>query len=290
MSSRPASPPKLRVALPNKGALAPAAVAMLQEAGYRQRAVDGDLTCLDAPNDVEFFYLRPRDIAVYVASGDLDLGITGRDLSIDAGADVEELLDLGFGASTFRLAARPGRFAQPTDLADARIATAYPGVVTRFLDGHGIKAEVIRLDGAVENAVGLGLADAIGDVVDTGTTLRQAGLEPVGEPVLRSTAVLIRRAGAEQNGAVTQLVRRLSGVLVARQYVMMSYDVHADNLDRAVALTPGIESPTISPLHRQGWVAVQAMVLRTEVHRIMDELYDSGARAILVTDIHACRL
>jgi len=280
----------LRVAVPNKGGLAPAAVDMLREAGYRQRTDDKDLTCVDADNDVEFFYLRPRDIAVYVASGDLDLGITGRDLHVDAGADVEEVLDLAFGASTFRFAAPPGRFASPANLADARIATAYPGVVARFLDRHGIKAEVIRLDGAVENAVGLGLADAIGDVVDTGGTLRRAGLEPLGDVVLASTAVLIRRAGAPGNGPVTQLVRRLSGVLVARRYVMLAYDVRADNLDAAVALTPGIESPTISPLHREGWVAVQAMVLRGEVHRIMDELYEVGARAILVTDIHACRL
>ncbi len=280
----------LRVAVPNKGTLASAAVEMLREAGYRQRATDRDLTCLDAGNDVEFFYLRPRDIAVYVASGDLDLGITGRDLHTDAGADVEEVLDLDFGASTFHLAAPAGRFATVADLADRRIATAYPGVVARFLEDQGIKATVIRLDGAVENAVGLGLADAIGDVVDTGATLRQAGLEPVGEPVLRSTAVLVRRAGADPDGPVTQLVRRLSGVLVARRYVMLAYDVHADNLDAAVHLTPGIESPTISPLHRQGWVAVQAMVLRAEVHRIMDGLYECGARAILVTDIHAARL
>ncbi len=280
----------LRVAVPNKGGLGPAAVEMLREAGYRQRTDDKDLTCLDADNDVEFFYLRPRDIAVYVASGDLDLGITGRDLHVDVGADVEEVLDLAFGASTFRLAARPGRYASPADLTDARIATAYPGVVSRFLDSHGIKAEVIRLDGAVENAVGLGLADAIGDVVDTGGTLRNAGLEPVGDPIMVSTAVLITRAGAPRNGVVSQLVRRLNGVLVARRYVMLAYDVHADSLDAAVKLTPGIESPTISPLHRQGWVAVQAMVLRTEVHKIMDELYEVGARAILVTDIHACRL
>jgi ATP phosphoribosyltransferase len=280
----------LRVAVPNKGGLAPAAIAMLREAGYRQRDTDGDLTCVDAANDVEFFYLRPRDIAVYVASGDLDLGITGRDLYIDAGADVVEVLDLDFGASTFRFAAPRGRFTTVADLADQRIATAYAGLVNRFLDEHGIKATVIKLDGAVENAVGLGLADAIGDVVDTGATLRQAGLEPIGEPVLRSSAVLIRASGAEHNGPVTQLTRRLSGVLVARRYVMLAYDVHADNLDAAVNLTPGIESPTISPLHRQGWVAVQAMVLRSEVHRIMDELYETGARAILVTDIHACRL
>jgi ATP phosphoribosyltransferase len=280
----------LRVAVPNKGGLAPAAVEMLREAGYRQRTDDKDLTCVDTENDVEFFYLRPRDIAVYVASGDLDLGITGRDLHMDAGAHVEEILDLAFGESTFRFAARPGRYASPADLTDARIATAFPGVVARFLDVHGIKAEVIRLDGAVENAVGLGLADAIGDVVETGGTLRRAGLEMVGDPVLLSTAVLVRRSGAPGNGPVTQLVRRLNGVLVARRYVMLAYDVRADNLDAAVALTPGIESPTISPLHREGWVAVQAMVLRGEVHRIMDELYEVGARAILVTDIHACRL
>jgi ATP phosphoribosyltransferase len=171
-----------------------------------------------------------------------------------------------------------------------RIATSYPGVVARFLAGHDIEAQVIRLDGAVENAVGLGLADAIADVVDTGGTLRQAGLEPVGDVVLRSTAVLVRRAGADDSGPVTQLVRRLQGVLVARRYVMLAYDVRADRLDDAVTLTPGIESPTVSPLHREGWVAVQAMVLRTEIHKIMDELYEVGARAILVTDIHACRL
>jgi ATP phosphoribosyltransferase len=280
----------LRVAIPNKGGLAPAATQMLREAGYRQRVDDKDLTCVDVDNDVEFFYLRPRDIAVYVASGDLDLGITGRDLHIDAAADVEEILTLDFGASTFRFAARPGTFTEVADLAAARIATAYPGVVGRFLDGHGITAEVIRLDGAVENAVGLGLADVIADVVDTGATLRRAGLELVGEVVLASCAVLVRRSGAPGNGPVTQLVRRLNGVLVARQYVMLAYDVKVDRLDEAVTLTPGIESPTISPLHREGWVAVQAMVPRSDLHKIMDELYDVGARAILVTDIHACRL
>jgi ATP phosphoribosyltransferase len=280
----------LRVAVPNKGLLAPAAAQMLREAGYRQRTDDKDLTCRDADNDVEFFYLRPRDIATYVASGDLDLGITGRDLLIDAGAGVDEVLDLDFGGSAFRFAARPGRFTGLADLGGARIATAYPGVVERFLADNDIKAEVIRLDGAVENAVGLGLADVIGDVVDTGGTLRQAGLEPVGDVVLHSSAVLVRRIGAPGNGPVTQLARRLQGVLVARRYVMLAYDVRVDRLDGACALTPGIESPTISPLQRQGWVAVQAMVQRGEVHKIMDELYDLGARAILVTDIHACRL
>jgi ATP phosphoribosyltransferase len=282
----------LRIAVPNKGTLSGPAAQMLREAGYRQRSDDRDLACPDPANDVQFFYLRPRDIATYVGSGDLDLGITGRDLLIDADSGAEEILDLDFGGATFRFATRPGTLDGPGALAGRRVATSYPGVVTKHLAQLGIAAEVVRLDGAVENAIRLGVADVIADVVETGATLRQVGLVTVGEPILRSSAVLIRRAGADAAAepAVAQLVRRLQGVLVARRYVMLAYDVRADDLDGAVALTPGIESPTVSPLRREGWVAVQAMVLRAEVHRIMDELYELGARAILVTDIHACRL
>src|SRR5690242_4864409 len=280
----------LRIAIPNKGTLSAPAAQMLRDAGYRQRTDLKDLVCRDEANDVEFFYLRPRDIATYVGSGDLDLGITGRDLLVDAGDGAEEILDLDFGQATFRFAARPETLSDLGQLAGRRIATAYPGVVTRHLAGVGITAHVVKLDGAVENAIRLGVADVIADVVSTGATLRQAGLEPVGKPLLESTAVLIQRTGREASPPVTQLLRRLQGVLVARRYVMLAYDVPSDRLDAAVALTPGIESPTISPLQREGWVAVQAMVLRNEVHRIMDELYEVGGRAILVTDIHACRL
>src|SRR6266542_701094 len=246
--------------------------------------------CRDPDNDVEFIYLRPRDIATYVGSGDLDLGITGRDLLVDAGAGAEEVLDLGFGGATFRFAARPETLSNVAQLAGRRIATAYPGVVSRHLRELGIDAHVVRLDGAVENAVRLGVADVIADVVSTGATLRQAGLEPVGKPILESSALLVRRIGAPGDGPVSQLLRRLQGVLVARRYVMLAYDVRAEQVESACALSPGIESPTISPLRKEGWVAVQAMVARAEVHRIMDELYDRGARAIRVTDIHACRL
>lgn len=280
----------LRIAIPNKGSLSKPAIEMLREAGYRQRGDDRDLTCTDTDNDVEFFYLRPRDIATYVGSGDLDLGVTGQDLLVDSGSPVRQLLELDFAAATFRFAAPPETVLDYADLAGRRIATAYPGVVERYLAQHDIKADVVKLDGAVENAVRLGVADAIADVVATGATLRQAGLVPIGEPILESQAVLIGREQAPHSGPVAQLLRRLQGVLVARRYVMLAYDVRADQLDHAVALTPGIESPTVSPLHREGWVAVQAMVLRAEVHRIMDELYDIGARAILVTDLHACRL
>jgi ATP phosphoribosyltransferase len=280
----------LRIAIPNKGTLSGPAAEMLREAGYRQRTDARDLVCWDEPNDIEFFYLRPRDIATYVGSGDLDLGITGRDLLVDAGSPAEEVLDLDFGGATFRFAARAETVSAVEQVGGRRIATAYPGVVERYLVEHGLKADVIRLDGAVENAVRLGVADVVADVVSTGATLRQAGLTIIGEPILRSSAVLIRPLGAPSNGQYEQLLRRLHGVLVARRYVMLAYDVRADLLDRATALTPGIESPTISPLHREGWVAVQAMVLRNAMHRIMDELYDLGARAILVTDIDACRL
>jgi ATP phosphoribosyltransferase len=280
----------LRIAIPNKGTLSGPAAQMLREAGYRQRTDDRDLVCRDEPNDVEFFYLRPRDIATYVGSGDLDLGITGRDLLVDSGSPAEELVDLDFGGATFRLAARPETVSSVEQIAGRRIATSYPGVVERHLAEQGLKADVIRLDGAVENAIRLGVADVVADVVSTGATLRQAGLVIIGEPILRSSAVLVRRLGAPASGQAEQLIRRLHGVLVARRSVMLAYDVRADLLEQASALTPGIESPTISPLHREGWVAVQAMVLRAEVHRIMDELYDLGARAILVTDIHACRL
>jgi ATP phosphoribosyltransferase len=280
----------LRIAIPNKGTLSGPASAMLREAGYRQRTDDRDLICQDVHNDVEFFYLRPRDIATYVGSGDLDLGITGRDLLVDSGSEAEEILDLGFAPATFRFAAPADTLRDPGQLGGRRIATAYPGVVARHLTELGISAQVVRLDGAVENAVRLGVADAIADVVSTGATLRQAGLVPIGKPILESTAILIRQTGAPGNGPVSQLLRRLQGVLVARRYVMLAYDVRVELLEAATGLTPGIESPTVSPLHREGWVAVQAMVARDEVHRIMDELYDLGARAILVTDIHACRL
>ncbi|MFI1196538.1 ATP phosphoribosyltransferase [Micromonospora sp. NPDC020750] len=280
----------LRVAIPNKGTLAEPAAGMLREAGYRQRRDPKDLVCRDEANDVEFFYLRPRDIATYVGSGDLDLGITGRDLLVDSGAPAEEVVDLAFGGATFRFAARPDTIASPKELGGHRIATAYPGVVRRYLDDHGLTADVIRLDGAVENAVRLGVADVVADVVSTGATLRQAGLAIVGDPLLVSSAVLVRRAEAPEHAQEAQLLRRLHGVLVARRYVMLAYDVPAGLLERASSLTPGIESPTVSPLHREGWVAVQAMVRSDDVHRIMDELYELGARAILVTNIHACRL
>lgn len=282
----------LRVAVPNKGQLAEPARAMLAEAGYLKNAGLRDLVVHDPENDVEFFFLRPKDVAIYVGEGTLDLGITGRDMLIDSGAEAIERVSLGFAPSTFRLAAPPDRAKSVQDLAGRKIATSYAGLLGRWLADNDIDAKVVRLDGAVENAVALGVADAVADVVATGTTLRQAGLEVIGEPILQSEAIVVCRHGdAQQDSpAVQTFLRRLHGVMVARSYVLVDYDIPNDRLDRACAVTPGIESPTVSPLHDQAWSAVRAMVPSADVHRVMDELYELGARGILVTDIHACRL
>ena len=280
----------IRIAVPNKGSLAEPASQMLREAGYRQRSDSRELVLVDAENDTEFFFLRPRDIAIYVGSGRLDLGITGEDLLLDSGANATSVLSLGFAGSTFRFAGLPGESRSVEDLAGRRIATAYQGVVESYLVSRGVAAEVIRLDGAVETAVRLGVADAIADVVSTGTTLRNAGLEIFGEPLLESQAVLIQRRGAGTSARIEQIVRRLQGVIIARQYVLMDYDIADELVEQAVTVTPGIESPTVSPLHERGWSAVRSMVKRRETNAVMDELWELGARGIIVTNIHACRL
>jgi ATP phosphoribosyltransferase len=280
----------LRVAVPNKGALSEAASQILAEAGYRQRRNAKDLVLVDAENDVEFFYLRPRDIAVYVGEGTLDVGITGRDLLLDSGASAAEQVGLGFGRSTFRFAAPTGTMSEVSELEGRRVATSYQLVVEDYLRERGISASVVRLDGAVESSIRLGVADAIADVVETGSTLRQADLAVFGEPILTSEAVLITRDGAPEPPGYEVFKRRLDSVLVARTYVMMDYDIRAEHVEQAVELTPGIESPTVSPLHREGWVAVRSMVPRDAAQKVMDSLYELGARGILVTDILACRV
>jgi ATP phosphoribosyltransferase len=287
----------LRIAVPNKGSLSESAVEMLREAGYAVRRDAKELVVSDPDNEAEFFYLRPRDIAIYVGSGTVDAGITGRDLLLDSATSAVEVMTLGFGRSTFWYAARPGDVRDVAGIEGQRVATSYPGLVEKDLAEHGVRASVVRLDGAVETAITLGVADVIADVVETGATLRSQGLEVFGAPILRSEAVLVRRqdpsTGAEATAADSGfevLRRRLLGVVTARGYVMLDYDVPADLVDQACAITPGLESPTVSHLQDRRWCAVRAMVPRALTNRVMDELYDLGARAILVTDIAACRL
>jgi len=280
----------LRIAVPNKGSLADSSIAILKEAGYRQRTDSRDLVLMDPDNSVEFYYLRPRDIAIYVGSGELEAGITGRDLLIDSAALAEEVLALDFGGSTFRFAGPSSTAWKPADIEGKRVATAYPGLVEKHLKDLQIYASVVRLDGAVESSVRLGVADLIADVVSTGNTLKQAGLAIFGDPILVSEAILTKRTGSALPAGLEILIRRLQGVVTARQYVLLDYDIPTSGLDAACAITPGLESPTISPLQKADWVAVRAMVLRKDTNRLMDELWALGARGILVTDIHACRL
>ncbi len=278
----------LRVALPNKGILSETAILMLNEAGYATRRDPKDLHITDAANGVEFFYLRPRDIATYVGTGSLDVGITGLDLLLDSRSTALSIADLGFGGSTFRFAGPKGKFDQLEQIAGLRVATAYPNLVEDFLKKSGLQVKIVALDGAVEVAIELGVADVVADVVSTGNTLRQAGLEVFGPVLLESSAQLIMSPHASEQP--TTLLRRLNGVQVAREYVILDYDCPVKILDEATKLTPGIESPTISPLQDTDWVAVRALVKSADVNQKMDELYELGARALLVSAIHAARI
>ncbi len=282
----------LRVAVPNKGTLSEPASEILAEAGYRRRTDPKDLTVIDPVNHVEFFFLRPKDIAIYVGSGELDFGITGRDLVLDSDAPVRERLALGFGSSSFRYAGPAGQEWTTADLAGKRIATAYPNLVRKDLAARGFDATVIRLDGAVEISVQLGVADAIADVVGSGRTLGMHDLVAFGEPLCDSEAVLIECAEAghrQQSAAGDQLVARVQGVVFGQQYLMLDYDCPRSVLDKATSITPGLESPTIAPLADPDWVAVRALVPRRGVNEIMDELAAIGAKAILASDIRFCR-
>ncbi|MBC7299125.1 MAG: ATP phosphoribosyltransferase [Demequina sp.] len=279
----------LRIAVPNKGSLSEPAVSLLVEAGYKQRRDPRELVLTDSRNDVEFFFLRPRDVAVYVGSGTVHAGITGRDLLLDSGAAATEILELGFGGSTFRYAAPVGHITTIQELAGKRVATSYEHLVDTHLRSFGIEADVVRLDGAVESSVRLGVADAVADVVSTGTTLKAAGLEVFGEPLLKSEAILVR-AKSVPEADVAVLAARLRGVLMARQYILMDYDVPGDKLEAAVTITPGFEAPTVTPLHGSDWQAVRVMVPRSEMNHVMDALYAAGARAILTTELLAVRV
>ena len=284
----------LRIAVPNKGALSEPAAELLHEAGYRRRSTAKELVLVDEANSVELFFLRPRDIAVYVGSGTVDVGITGQDMLADSRTAADVLLELGFARSTFRFAAPADQTRSVAELEGARIATSYENLVEDHLRQQGITASVVHLDGAVESSIRLGVADVIADVVETGSTLRQAGLATFGDPIMTSQAVLFSRPGLEVDEATAHtlgvMIRRLRGVLVAREYVLLDYDIPTDLVEKAVEVTPGFESPTISPLHGRDWCAVRSMVSRKDTNTVMDDLYEIGARAILVTAIQACRI
>jgi len=287
----------LRVALPNKGTLAEPAATMMREAGYRQRSDSRDLSMQDEENGIEFFYLRPKDIATYVGSGDLQLGVTGADLMEESGSQVQTVLGLGFGQSKFRYAApTDGGILALEDLEGKTIATSYPRLVRSHLARNRVRAEIVKLDGAVEISVQLGLAHAIADVVSSGRTLRQHNLQVIGDAIAQSEATLIEREprpdreeSVETKNEKLVFVERLRGVVYARQFLMLDYDCRNELLEPARKISPGLQAPTVSPLTEEGWSAVRSMVLKREVNKVMDQLAQLGARAILASEIRSCR-
>jgi len=281
----------LKIAVPNKGALSDDAVTLLKESGYKCSRYGRELVVSDRENGIDFIFLRPRDIAVYVAGGIVDIGITGRDLACDSGAKVCELLQLEFGRSKFCYAIPKDSNISLDHLDGLLIACSYPNIVKADLEKRHQKASTVRLDGAVEISVQLGVADLIADVVESGRTLVEAGLKVVGEPIMQSEAILIARdASAADLPDVKKLIARLRGIIVARNYALIEYDIERKNLEKGCALTPGIESPTVSPLSNPNWVAVKSMIRRKESNRIMDELCAAGAKGILITSICSCRI
>ena len=281
----------LKLAIPNKGALSEGAAKLLGEAGYRCGRSGRELIVEDGANGIDFVFLRPRDIALYVGRGIIDLGITGRDLAADSGAGVAELLPLGFGRSRFCFAAPAAQKLTVSDLDGKRIATSYPLLLSGLLKERNLNCPVVKLDGAVEISIRLGVADAIADVVESGTTLREAGLAILGEPLMHSEALLVGRSPElAERPEVKRLIGRLLGIIRASEYAMVEYDIPRSKLEAACRITPGVEAPTVAPLANPDWAAVKAMVRRKECNRIMDELYDIGARGIFVADIRSCRL
>ncbi|MBE6391624.1 MAG: ATP phosphoribosyltransferase [Lentisphaerae bacterium] len=281
----------LKLAVPNKGALSEGAVSLLQRAGYRCSRSGRELVVSDSENGIDFVFLRPRDIALYVGNGIIDLGITGIDLAGDSGADVEVLYKLGFGKSRYCFATPKAKKMSVEQLDGLRIATSYPDLLRSELAKRNMNCKIVKLDGAVEISIALGVADAIADVVESGATLREAGLEIIGEPMLHSEAVLIgRNKGVMDNADVAKLIARLRGILIASEYVMIEYNIPREKLDDACKITPGVESPTVSPLSNSNWIAVKAMVKRKGFNAVMDELYSIGGRGIIISEISACRL
>ncbi len=284
----------IKVALPNKGQLFEPTMDMLSACGYRVSKSLRSLSTLDAENGVEFYFLRPGDIPVYVANGILDAGITGRDFVAERvgngnGVKPTELLGLNYGASKLCAAVpQDNKAKKAQDLAKLRIATSFPNIVTKFL--APAKPRLVELEGAVEISIKLGIADAIVDIVETGTTLKQAGLKIIGKPLFESQAALYAHPKREGKPELIVLKNRLEGRLLALEYMMVEYDVPKATLKKATAVTPGLESPTVTSLQKEGWYAVKAMVKRRESQKVMDELSKLGCKGILLTSIDSARI
>lgn len=279
----------IRVALPNKGQLFDPTMDLLKSCGYSVKKGAKSLSCVDEVNGVEFFYLRPSDIPQYVGRGIIDAGITGLDFNAEAAGTGVPVLNLPYGGSRLCAAIPATNSSESLEVVPSlRIATSFPNIVSSFFKRTDLN--LIVLEGAVEISVALGVADCVVDIVETGTTLRQAGLKILGEPLFRSNAALFAHPGKQNDPAVTRLIRRIEGRMVAMKYMMVEYVVSEENLKGACAITPGIESPTISPLQRAGWVAVKSMIEKKSSNQTLDDLADLGCKGIILTGIETVRI
>lgn len=279
----------IRMALPNKGQLFEPTIELLRQCGYKAVKPTKTLTCVDVKNGIEFYFLRPSDIPMYVGKGIIDLGITGIDFVAEAQSPAVKVLDLNYGHS--RLCAAVPQNSDIHDLngiQDLRIATSFRGIVESHFNRKDL--QIVDLEGAVEISVTLGVSDCVVDVVETGTTLKQAGLRILGEPLFHSNAAVYAHPGRENNPDLLRLKRRIEGRLVAQNYVMVEYDAPAAVLESACTITPGIASPTIAKLHSGDGFSVKAMVLKNDVHQIMDALADLGCKGIVLSTLESARI
>ena len=280
----------LRIGIPSKGRLSELAAQLLADAGLSFRRPERSLfaRCKDMP--VEVTFLRTDDIPVLTAEGAIDLGITGADLVAESGAEVVHRLDLGVGTCRLALCVPDDATVDdPRKLAGRRVATSFPRITRRWLADRGVEAHFVELSGSVEVMIALGVADAIVDLVETGSTLAANRLHVLDE-IGRYETVLVQHPGLAATALADRIVRRLEGIVIARSWTLLEYNVPRTRLADAEKITPGFNSPTVMSLEDQAWCAVRAMVKLGDVHAVMERLEAIGATAVIETRIGNCRL
>lgn len=279
-----------RIGIPSKGRLAEQSEQLLNLAGFKFRRQNRSLFARVRDSEIDVTFLRADDIPVLCAEGAIDMGITGSDLVEEADVEVETLLPLGVGKCRLALCVPDNQsFAEPQQLDGKRIATSFPVVTRNYLQKFGVNAHLVKLTGSVEVMISLGVADAIVDLVETGSTLAANRLKVVAD-IGQYETVLIRNRQSGSDQLVSQIVRRLEGVVIARSYSLLEYNIPRKKLAEAEKITPGFSSPTVSALEDSQWCAVRVMVRRKEVIQVMESLEELGAAAILETEIANCRL
>jgi ATP phosphoribosyltransferase len=280
----------LRIGLPSKGRLAEQATELLSQAGLSFRRQERSLFARVSEMPVELTFLRAEDIPVLCAEGAIDLGVTGSDLIAEAGVDVTPRLALGIGKCRLSVCLPDeSRAHSPQELHGKRVATSFPRITERFFAANQAQVHLVPLSGSVEIMVALGVADAIVDLVETGSTLAANRLRVLTD-IGQYETVLMQNQQRRYPDIADRVVRRLQGVVVARTYSLLEYNIPKSKLHEAEKITPGYNSPTISALEDPEWCAVQDMVKRKEVIDVMDKLEAMGAKAILETQIINCRL